>query len=418
MNLIDASSLAYPDSSARWQAVRAQNVVATKVATSSPSGASPFAAELEKQTASPTSLTPQPVTKKELAPPPVTAKTNVEPKEDQDVEVATWRTDIARKTSVTSDEEFTVYDALDFINPLQHIPVLGTLYREATGDTIKPSVQVAGSLAFGVLTGSVLLSGAVGVASAMIESQTGEEPTIQIAKALFGDTIGEASGETAEPRTVDQGIPDSKSSIQLAKAEVPEQGFATEPSTDKATTQKASIPLVQKAELSDPALIAAQTPAAAAATAAQTTKPQSTAQMVAAANAERHGIVTAAPGAMRVGNTIYAGVNKRSGIKSFTAPTNTAASLPATDPVQAQAEKALAAAQAAAQSTTPGQSVPAIGATTRPADSAAFGAMLQQQAQAHQEGNPLPPALVQDMMLMAMDKYKAAHALVPNAAAN
>ena len=34
------------------------------------------------------------------------------------------------------EDGFTFADFLDIINPLQHIPVLSTLYRHLTGDTI------------------------------------------------------------------------------------------------------------------------------------------------------------------------------------------------------------------------------------------------------------------------------------------
>lgn len=50
-------------------------------------------------------------------------------------------------------EALTFDDLLDFINPLQHLPIIGSLYREFTGDQIKPAMQVAGGLLFGGPTG-------------------------------------------------------------------------------------------------------------------------------------------------------------------------------------------------------------------------------------------------------------------------
>ncbi len=38
---------------------------------------------------------------------------------------------------------------LDIINPLQHIPVVGTLYRKFTGDEIAPAARIAGGALFG-----------------------------------------------------------------------------------------------------------------------------------------------------------------------------------------------------------------------------------------------------------------------------
>ena len=43
---------------------------------------------------------------------------------------------------------FTFLDFLDIINPLQHFPVIGTLYRELTGDTFDPGSRVLGSTLF------------------------------------------------------------------------------------------------------------------------------------------------------------------------------------------------------------------------------------------------------------------------------
>jgi hypothetical protein len=46
-------------------------------------------------------------------------------------------------------EEFTFSDFLSVINPLQHIPVVSSLYRWATGDTIKPVARVVGGALYG-----------------------------------------------------------------------------------------------------------------------------------------------------------------------------------------------------------------------------------------------------------------------------
>ena len=53
-------------------------------------------------------------------------------------------------------------DVLDIINPLQHIPVVSTLYRSLTGDTIAPSISPDG--------GRAVRRADIGFASAMINS--------------------------------------------------------------------------------------------------------------------------------------------------------------------------------------------------------------------------------------------------------
>jgi hypothetical protein len=51
------------------------------------------------------------------------------------------------------DSGFSFYDFLDVINPLQHIPVISTLYRHFTGDQIDIPEKVAGDTLYGGLTG-------------------------------------------------------------------------------------------------------------------------------------------------------------------------------------------------------------------------------------------------------------------------
>jgi len=53
-------------------------------------------------------------------------------------------------------QELTFDDVLDIINPLQHLPVISTIYRELTGDKIKPAMQIMGDLGYGGPSGFVL----------------------------------------------------------------------------------------------------------------------------------------------------------------------------------------------------------------------------------------------------------------------
>ena len=58
-------------------------------------------------------------------------------------------------TRFDAEAELSFGDFLDAINPLHHIPIVGTLYRAVTGDTIKPSAQVVGGTLFGGPIGGV-----------------------------------------------------------------------------------------------------------------------------------------------------------------------------------------------------------------------------------------------------------------------
>jgi hypothetical protein len=68
------------------------------------------------------------------------------------------------------DDGFTFLDFLDIINPLQHIPVIGTLYRELTGDTLVPGSRVLGDTLFLGPVGTV-----VSLANVLVADATGRD---------------------------------------------------------------------------------------------------------------------------------------------------------------------------------------------------------------------------------------------------
>jgi len=63
-------------------------------------------------------------------------------------------------------------DLLDVVNPLQHIPLVNTLYRHLTGDTIKPAAMVAGGVLYGGPVG-----GMASLANVMVTEETGRDVT-------------------------------------------------------------------------------------------------------------------------------------------------------------------------------------------------------------------------------------------------
>ncbi len=62
----------------------------------------------------------------------------------------------------------TFGDLIDLINPLQHIPVVGAIYRAATGDDLAPGARVLGGALYGGVAG---LAG--GVVNAIVAEFTG-----------------------------------------------------------------------------------------------------------------------------------------------------------------------------------------------------------------------------------------------------
>lgn len=92
------------------------------------------------------------------------------------------------------EDGFTFGDFLDIINPLQHIPIVNTVYRAVTGDQIDPGARLAGGGLFGGPIGLV-----ASLVSGMVEESTGKDPGAH-ALAALGIDLGPAS--TSEPQTM------------------------------------------------------------------------------------------------------------------------------------------------------------------------------------------------------------------------
>lgn len=103
---------------------------------------------------------------------------------------------------------FTFGDFLDIINPLQHIPIVNTVYRAITGDQIDPGARIIGGGLFGGPIGlaASLISGAV-------EEATGKDPG-EHALAALGIDLG--TGGKDEPQTMLAAADTSSAETQTA----------------------------------------------------------------------------------------------------------------------------------------------------------------------------------------------------------
>lgn len=68
------------------------------------------------------------------------------------------------------DDGLTFWDLVDVVNPLQHIPVVSTLYRDLTDDTLDPAPRIMGGTLFMGPIGLV-----ASAANVMIEHNTGKD---------------------------------------------------------------------------------------------------------------------------------------------------------------------------------------------------------------------------------------------------
>ncbi len=74
------------------------------------------------------------------------------------------------KENQSADSGGGFLDLLDFINPLQHIPVVSTIYRAATGDEISAAARIVGGGIFGGIPGLV-----TSAANAALDAATGKD---------------------------------------------------------------------------------------------------------------------------------------------------------------------------------------------------------------------------------------------------
>ncbi len=84
------------------------------------------------------------------------------------------------------------HDILSALNPLQYVPVVGTIYRAITGDTIPEALRVAGSFVFSALTGGPI-GMVLNAATVIAEKATGIDPEAIGHNLLAWMGIGTAS---------------------------------------------------------------------------------------------------------------------------------------------------------------------------------------------------------------------------------
>jgi hypothetical protein len=98
--------------------------------------------------------------------------------------------------NVSSSDEATMSfeDFLDMINPLEHIPVISSIYRAIVGENINPVSRIAGDALYGGVFGlaSAGLSAAGAIADEVFAANNdGQSASEIVVAALFGDDRAE-----------------------------------------------------------------------------------------------------------------------------------------------------------------------------------------------------------------------------------
>jgi hypothetical protein len=102
--------------------------------------------------------------------------------------------------SLWSKGGFGFKDLLDIVNPLQHLPVIGSVYRYLTGDEPSGGARLVGDALYG---GPIGLG--VGVVSSMLSDPEGHDIGEQALASVFGPHDGKP--DTAKPTAIATATP-------------------------------------------------------------------------------------------------------------------------------------------------------------------------------------------------------------------
>lgn len=121
--------------------------------------------------------------------------------------------------------QLTWKDAVDAINPLQQLPVVGEIYRGVTGSTISGVARVAGGFLFGGIAGGLVAA----LTAAFAEAHDGQGPGEQLVAALAGTGQQNEAAAAAAPA-----VPTVTLTAQEDQQQVAGDAKATTPTTGDA----------------------------------------------------------------------------------------------------------------------------------------------------------------------------------------
>ncbi|SIS51062.1 hypothetical protein [Insolitispirillum peregrinum] len=106
----------------------------------------------------------------------------------------------------SEDDAFSFWDVLDMVNPLQHIPIVSTIYREITGDSIKDVSRVVGG---------ALLGGPIGAAVALVDVGINQTTGKHIDEHMLAMVDGDGSTASTATAAISSGTDNSESAYNM-----------------------------------------------------------------------------------------------------------------------------------------------------------------------------------------------------------
>jgi hypothetical protein len=142
------------------------------------------------------------------------------------------------------DSDFGFGDFLDIINPLQHLPIVATIYRNMTGDQIGMVPRIIGGALWGRIGGFV-----AGLVNAAVEWFTGKDVGDHIYSAIRGGA-GDATNNTAITRAVTPAVTSGEGSTAAGVGAQGQHSASVLPALDKPTDSPAASDVTEIKPLS------------------------------------------------------------------------------------------------------------------------------------------------------------------------
>jgi hypothetical protein len=189
-------------------------------------------------------VTPAPERERALSFSEVTEKSEAERARDPHVPAQTPPATPKKQFTLWEKDAFAFGDFIDILNPLQHIPIVATLYRNLTDDKIGLAPRVIGGALWGRIGG--LVGGAV---NAFVDWFTGKDVGDHVYAAFFGKSNESVSatlvaGAAATPSQSPLTSPASPTAAQspIGDATGPQAGSEPRGLSNRAEQSAALLP--------------------------------------------------------------------------------------------------------------------------------------------------------------------------------
>jgi len=148
-----------------------------------------------------------------------------------------------KSASKSSDWDFSFHNLLSIVNPLEHLPIIGTLYRAITGTHIGVPERIAGDALYGGLWGAVS-----GIADAAFEAVTGKDFGSTVLALFTGHhsstaVASKTATPAASPQLPDVQVPDMTADMTALQASLNAKGIDSDLARRAMSAYRKSIAL-------------------------------------------------------------------------------------------------------------------------------------------------------------------------------